>query len=190
VVATAGHPFWDPVDAVWVDAGDLTVGDALLEADGTTELVTALSEVSRSATVHNLTVADIHTYFVVVGDAPTLVHNSSCTVNLASPSRTQHILDGENLADGGIGGGHRAGTGAGKSEFPAEWSDDVVMHNISDVATDPLLTWVQQTGRPGNDFTRNGDPVRFAVEGTRGGITMRVIIEPRGMGIVTGFPIR
>jgi Pretoxin HINT domain len=75
VVATAGHPFWSVSDAAWVDAGELAVGDAVLEADGATSVVTAVSEVSRQAVVHNLTVADLHTYFVVVGDAPTLVHN-------------------------------------------------------------------------------------------------------------------
>lgn len=75
VVATAGHPFWSVSDAAWVDAGDLSVGDAVLEADGATSVVTAVSEASRQAVVHNLTVADLHTYFVVVGDAPTLVHN-------------------------------------------------------------------------------------------------------------------
>jgi hypothetical protein len=78
VVATAGHPFWSVSDAAWVDAGDLSVGDAVLQADGATSVVTAVVEVSRPAVVHNLTVAGLHTCFVVVGDAPTLVHNSSC----------------------------------------------------------------------------------------------------------------
>lgn len=75
VGATAVHPFWSESDAVWVDAGDLEVGDAVLEADGGTSVVTGLAEVVQPATVRNLTVADLHTYFVVVGDAPTLVHN-------------------------------------------------------------------------------------------------------------------
>jgi hypothetical protein len=77
VVATVGHPFWSVSDAAWVDAGDLSVGDAVLQADGATSVVTQVVEVSRPAVVHNLTVADLHTYFVVVGDAPTLVHNCS-----------------------------------------------------------------------------------------------------------------
>ena len=75
VVATAGHPFWSVSDAAWVDAGELQVGDAVLEADGTETVVTATTELTVRATVFNLTVADIHTYFVVVGDAATLVHN-------------------------------------------------------------------------------------------------------------------
>ncbi len=94
VVATAGHPFWSASDAAWVDAGDLSVGDAVLQADGATSVVTEVVEVSRPAVVHNLTVADLHTYFVVVGDAPTLVHNMSC--GSASPFNFQpsHAISG------------------------------------------------------------------------------------------------
>ena len=87
VVATVGHPFWSVSDAAWVDAGDLSVGDAVLQADGATSVVTEVVEVSRPAVVHNLTVADLHTYFVVVGDAPTLVHNSSCPLSLPEAGR-------------------------------------------------------------------------------------------------------
>ena len=37
---------------------------------------------------------------------------------------------------------HRAGAGKpGKTEFPASWSDDRVLHQVSDVATDPNSTW-------------------------------------------------
>lgn len=75
VVATAGHPFWSVSDAAWVDAGGLSVGDAVLEADGASSVVTEVSHERVVARVVNLTVAAIHTYFVVVGDAPTLVHN-------------------------------------------------------------------------------------------------------------------
>lgn len=66
VVATAGHPFWSVSDAAWVDAGDLAVGDAVLEADGAASVVTEVSHERVVARVLNLTVAAIHTYFVVV----------------------------------------------------------------------------------------------------------------------------
>lgn len=108
-------------------------------------------------------------------------------VDLASPERRVHILDG----DGPNSGGHGPGRGiSGKSEFPADWTDDQVMHNISDVATDPNASWVQQTGRVGEKFTNAGDPVRFRVEGVRDGVKIRAIVEPYegGEGIVTGFP--
>ena len=36
---------------------------------------------------------------------------------------------------------HRAGAGkAGKTEFPSGWSDDRILHQVSDIATDPNAT--------------------------------------------------
>jgi hypothetical protein len=92
-------------------------------------------------------------------------------VGLARPKRRRHILDGD-----ATGGGHRPGTGhPGKSEFPTGWSDDRIMHEISDIATDPSLT--STVGRGGRTVTN----------GTRDGIDIRVIQEGNG-DIVSGFP--
>jgi len=99
-------------------------------------------------------------------------------LNLASPSRTQHILEG-----------HRFGGETGNTWFPKGWSDSKIMQDISDIATDPALSWRQQTGSPGAALTKAGDPVRFQVEGVRDGVTIRVIVEPGGEGIITGFPV-
>ena len=102
-----------------------------------------------------------------------------------SSDREIHILDG----DASGGGGHRAGTGIpGKTEFPAEWSDEVVLDNIIEVVKDPNSTWTQRTGSPGAEFTRKGRPVRWRVEGTVDGIDIRVTVEPAGQGVVTAFP--
>lgn len=94
-------------------------------------------------------------------------------VNLASSQRTTHILTGD-----ATGGGHLFPGGAGKSSFPQNWSGDRVMHEISDVATDPLSLVVP--GRGG----------RSVVTGTRDGIDMTVILESQKKGgeIITGFP--
>ncbi|MGH9169527.1 MAG: RHS repeat-associated core domain-containing protein [Acidimicrobiales bacterium] len=99
-------------------------------------------------------------------------------VNLASGARTTHILDG-----------HMPPGEPGNSLFPSNWSGEQIMHSVSDVATDPSLTWVQQTGKLGAEFTKNGAPVRLFVDGVRDGINIRVIIEPGGEGIITAFPI-
>ena len=94
----------------------------------------------------------------------------------ASPTRTSHILDGEVRPNGTYGGGHRPGTGySNKSEFPAGWSDDRIMHEISDVATDPAIPW-----RPGD---RAGDAW---ANGTRGGVDIEVLM--RNGEIWTGYP--
>jgi hypothetical protein len=99
--------------------------------------------------------------------------NTTQFVNLASPQRTRHILYGD-----ATGGGHMFPGAAGKSSFPQDWSAARIMHEISDVATDPLST--SAIGRGG----------RTIVTGTRGGINLKVILgSPKeGGGIITGFP--
>ncbi len=74
VTATDGHPFY--TEGRWVDAADLEVGDRLLTDDAGETRVQAVDLRSARATVHNLTVADLHTYFVVAGSQAVLVHNA------------------------------------------------------------------------------------------------------------------
>ncbi|RSM51477.1 sugar-binding protein [Actinoplanes sp. ATCC 53533] len=76
VTATDGHPFWVPELGEWIRATELETGQWLQTSAGTFVQITAIERwTSRQAAVHNLTVSDIHTYYVVVGAAPVLVHN-------------------------------------------------------------------------------------------------------------------
>jgi filamentous hemagglutinin len=47
---------------------------------------------------------------------------------------------------------------------------------------------IQLTGKAGANFTASGKPVRWAVEGVRDGVPIRVIVEPHGEGIITAYP--
>ena len=85
--------------------------------------------------------------------------------------RSEHILNR-----------HRAGAGKpGKTEFPSEWKDERILHEISDIATDPnAVTGVGKWNSP------------FAV-GTRNGVEIRVDFypptHPKYAGqISTGYP--
>jgi hypothetical protein len=94
-------------------------------------------------------------------------------VDLTTPPARDHILDGDGP---GKGGGHRPGTGKpGKSEFPASWTDAKIIHEISDVATDPKSRRAPGFGG------------RVIVEGSRDGVGIRVIVDADGK-IITGFP--
>ncbi|WP_309505050.1 polymorphic toxin-type HINT domain-containing protein [Streptomyces sp. KM273126] len=76
VTATDGHPFWVPEIGKWIDATELTRGTWLRTSAGTYVQVTAIKRwTAQSATVHNLTVANLHTYYVLAGATPVLVHN-------------------------------------------------------------------------------------------------------------------
>jgi RHS repeat-associated protein len=80
LTATHEHPFWSPSEHGWVKAGALKPGTTLLTDDGTTVIVTANRAFTRHARTYNLTVDDLHTYYVLAGGTPVLVHNSSCGV--------------------------------------------------------------------------------------------------------------
>ena len=82
------------------------------------------------------------------------------------------------------GGGHLWPGLPGKAPFPKVWSGDRIVHEVSDIATDPTRGRVQITGVPGAAFTRKGAPVRYEI-GNRGGIDSKVILEPGGEGIIT-----
>ncbi|GHH66571.1 MULTISPECIES: polymorphic toxin-type HINT domain-containing protein [Streptomyces] len=76
LTATHEHPFWSPSKNAWTEAGDLTPGMTLLTDDGDTVIVTGNRAYTQHATTYNLTVDDLHTYYVLAGDTPVLVHNS------------------------------------------------------------------------------------------------------------------
>jgi RHS repeat-associated protein len=77
ITATDHHPFWDPEDKEWVAADDLAAGDRLATADGDVVDVEATARTVPAATsVFNLVVEGVHTFFVVPGDEPVLVHNA------------------------------------------------------------------------------------------------------------------
>ncbi|MFJ9825685.1 ricin-type beta-trefoil lectin domain protein [Streptomyces sp. NPDC101160] len=76
VTATDGHPFWVAALHKWIDATDLKAGEWLRTASGTQVQITKILRwTSQGATVHNLTVSDVHTYYVVAGASSLLVHN-------------------------------------------------------------------------------------------------------------------
>ncbi|MGW4160250.1 ricin-type beta-trefoil lectin domain protein [Streptomyces sp. NPDC004788] len=76
VSATDGHPFWVPELRQWIKATDLKAGEWLRTSAGTRVQITAIRHwTAQAATVHNLTVSDLHTYYVLVGGAAVLVHN-------------------------------------------------------------------------------------------------------------------
>ncbi|UUU35678.1 polymorphic toxin-type HINT domain-containing protein [Streptomyces sp. CA-210063] len=60
----------------WVDAGELEPGQWVQTSSGTWVQISAVKAwTAQKATVHNLTVTDAHTYYVLAGATPVLVHN-------------------------------------------------------------------------------------------------------------------
>ncbi|MFD7611822.1 polymorphic toxin-type HINT domain-containing protein [Streptomyces sp. NPDC059828] len=75
VTTTDHHPFWSENTQKWTDAADLSPGDRLLKADGTTAAISTVRHWKTLQPAYNLTVNDLHTYYVLAGATPVLVHN-------------------------------------------------------------------------------------------------------------------
>lgn len=70
------HPFWSESRQAWVLAATLVTGETLLSVDGLTATIVAVENHLGSRPMHNLTIADFHTYYVLAGQTPVLVHNA------------------------------------------------------------------------------------------------------------------
>lgn len=73
VEATGRHPFW--TERGWIAAEELTRDDHLLDDKGRAVEIDSIAVESRDAPTFNLSVEGVHTYFVVAGNTPVLVHN-------------------------------------------------------------------------------------------------------------------
>ncbi|MEU8588016.1 polymorphic toxin-type HINT domain-containing protein [Streptomyces sp. NPDC048664] len=76
ITATQHHPFWSPSAHRWIDAGDLVHGQTLRASDGKPVTVVQVKRYEWHHPAYNLTVDDLHTFYVVAGTTPVLVHNS------------------------------------------------------------------------------------------------------------------
>jgi hypothetical protein len=88
ITATDGHPFWVPQLHQWINAGDLTAGQWLQTSAGTWVQITALRRHTEQTTVYNLTVDHLHTYYVIAGATPVLVHNCGVDPTAVNPDFT------------------------------------------------------------------------------------------------------
>ncbi|MFG3055451.1 polymorphic toxin-type HINT domain-containing protein [Kitasatospora sp. NPDC048239] len=76
ITATDHHPFWVDTTRAWTDAAAVRVGDTLRTESGATVQVASIRHWTGLAPAYNLTVEGLHTYFVLAGDTPVLVHNA------------------------------------------------------------------------------------------------------------------
>jgi hypothetical protein len=75
ITATNTHPFWLVDKERWVKAGSIRPGAELRTPSGVALPVTAVSHHSKQRRTHDLTIRDIHSYYIGVGPQNALVHN-------------------------------------------------------------------------------------------------------------------
>ncbi|MFD0372866.1 polymorphic toxin-type HINT domain-containing protein [Streptomyces sp. NPDC127114] len=80
LTATAEHPFWSASQHSWVAAKNLKPGMTLLTDKGETVAVNGNVSFTKHVKTYNFTVDDLHTYYVLAGRTPVLVHNTCLDV--------------------------------------------------------------------------------------------------------------
>ncbi|WP_230195997.1 polymorphic toxin-type HINT domain-containing protein [Streptomyces coriariae] len=73
---TSDHPFWNESLRTWTPASDLQRGHLLSTTVDTHAQVIDVTERPGSGDMYNLTVDDLHTYYVLADATPILVHNA------------------------------------------------------------------------------------------------------------------
>ena len=120
----------------------------------------------------------------VAGKVPTSAAGGAQKyINIIPEDRAKHILYG----DGPNSGGHLWPGQPGKTAFPQDWSADKVLHEVSDILTNPNTKWYAQTGS-GGIRTSAGDPARWISYELRDGVRIRVVYEPATGCVRTAFP--
>ncbi|WP_369383250.1 polymorphic toxin-type HINT domain-containing protein [Streptomyces sp. cg36] len=85
ITATDHHPFWAPSTHTWINAGDLKPGMTVRSSKGDQLQVTGVKHFTKLQSAYNLTVRNLHTYYVLAGTTPVLVHNTGpgCDLNIS-----------------------------------------------------------------------------------------------------------
>ncbi|MEV6601717.1 polymorphic toxin-type HINT domain-containing protein [Actinoplanes sp. NPDC051346] len=130
---TTNHPFWSNSRRAWVNAAQLRAEESLRTSAGGSLTILAVSPPYTSAKLmYDLTVAFTHTYYVIAGSTPVLVHNCDTTdLYRVSPvgrgsSELDHGLDPRNHPldlDEGLDGSAYFGNKARVEDYASQHRD-------------------------------------------------------------------
>lgn len=94
--STSNHPYYDVTTQTWADASDVKVGDQLQRPGGGRVTVLATKSYVKPQLTFDLTIEGIHTYYVLAGTTPVLVHNDDANdVGLSREEYIARLIGGE-----------------------------------------------------------------------------------------------
>ncbi|MEV4538994.1 polymorphic toxin-type HINT domain-containing protein [Asanoa sp. NPDC049518] len=106
IKTTDEHPFWNNSTDRWTDAADLRPGDQLHSIDGSGATLVGTRSRTGAATMYNLTVDRVHTYYVLAGKTPVLVHNTGGMDGCSDAAYQGVLYIRDEIAREGAGGSH------------------------------------------------------------------------------------
>ncbi|MEV6451619.1 polymorphic toxin-type HINT domain-containing protein [Streptomyces anulatus] len=101
LTSTSRHPYWSESERTWKDARTLSAGETLRTPQNTTATIAHTRDWRGLQDAYDLTVDDLHTYYVSTGTTDVLVHNNDG----GCPKWVSDVIDeiaGEHLTTGAI----------------------------------------------------------------------------------------
>ncbi|WP_269432061.1 DddA-like double-stranded DNA deaminase toxin, partial [Saccharothrix sp. ST-888] len=166
LTSTQHHPYWNTTTQRWTAAAELRAGDQLQTPDGDTATVESVRNYRTDpTTAYNLTVEQLHTYYVLAGATPVLVHNcdtefaGNAMSGLPSKVTSGRIFDaGGNDISAGISSGSD-GTTAAIDDFlkgsPSISNPRVGPHPAATHVETKYAWWMRQNGVTDADVVIN-----------------------------------
>ncbi|MFE5557007.1 ricin-type beta-trefoil lectin domain protein [Streptomyces sp. NPDC056544] len=177
VVTTDHHPFWSESDRNWTDAADLRAGSTLRTADGSAVALKATRAFDTGQRTYNLTVASLHTYYVLAEATPVLVHNTTptpCPNGIPTVSRQKQDQ-------------HVRGTGEYKKRLENK-TPTSVFNSRAEADAYSAYAWEHGTPVPGRPNVRDFDFGKPVGQGPRGGWQTTVRVHLDSGGRIHGHP--
>ena len=185
ITGTAHHLYWDATTHSWTEADQLHLGDQLQTSNDVTVSIIALRNYTATMVTYNLTIGTLHTYYVVAGDTPILVHNTQCRTadgkfanSDGTPGRVGAVderttldqldIDGASVVRGSV---TVTIPGVGKRIYDGAVQIDGTWYGIETKGGTSPLTPRQQAAdawlnTPGNTATSTGRNSGYPLEGT------------------------
>ncbi|WP_052745642.1 RNase A-like domain-containing protein [Allosalinactinospora lopnorensis] len=160
LTATGGHPFWVPEHAEWVEAIDLEPGTWLRGSTGAwTQVIAAEARTVDHQQVHNLTVADLNTYYVGTSDHAALVHNEDPCGSMPGGNLTENEKLGGHVIDRHVGKDDKwlreraqndSSAGGRASSFHDKATAERLIGDALDTRSDEVKKWMGDQDARGN----------------------------------------
>lgn len=109
LTTTRHHRIWDATTHHWAEAASIKSGHRLQTSDGTVAIV-GVRHYTRTDTTFDLTINHTHTYYVLAGTTPVLVHNCNWDMTKIDEKYDKHVF----------GDGKRPGEGPDMPEYQHE----------------------------------------------------------------------
>ncbi|MFI1657746.1 LamG-like jellyroll fold domain-containing protein [Streptomyces sp. NPDC020472] len=131
IQTTKHHQFYEATTNAWTQAGDLKPGQKLQDGDGAPATILDVKAYKAQRVTYDLSVDGLHTYHVMAGDTPVLVHNKNTPIGCTAGGNDIY----------GIPGGSSGGTGAYKSIPKNKLGDYDIGVNATPGSTPPICSY-------------------------------------------------